>query len=137
MWRARLIATVKALWCFAQLPVIRRGRIFNYAILVAAEYADFLSSAHTARSSHLSALWSFSLIKCHWCCPPLLFTVKNPGLVEWKSFVLNSVRNIHKPITNRAGRSRSLRRRRLSVTGLSISAHIRSRTLTVRELLVI
>ena len=29
--------------------------IVNYAILVAAEYADFLSSAHTARSSHLSA----------------------------------------------------------------------------------
>ena len=28
IWRARLMAWAKARWCFAQLPVCRRGRIF-------------------------------------------------------------------------------------------------------------
>ena len=61
--------------------VSERGKILiiDGSVLISTEYTNFFSSAHSAWSSHLSAIWSVCFIKCHWCCPPLLLTMEHPS----------------------------------------------------------
>ena len=111
-----------------------------------------------AASSYSGRIGLVTFIECHFKLPPVSFVIpvhsqhlrsKAPlfrrliRLVEWKSFVLDSIRNIHKSIADRTGRSRSccLLVAAAITAAVAVSAAkaavVAALTLTVSEFLVI